>query len=182
MSLPKVSTNSSFLKPQKLESLLLPGMVVFILCTILIAAFLIPKQNQEQKQKDRDTALFTASNKVKVHAGKTLEVAPFVKQIPPETLDSAISSKEDIVIIQVFEDGREINQPHIEGSQFILSSEFDHALNLDKEKNYYYVSTDGYESAKAISKVVNFGFSRDKHVNLEGGLKAWKEKGYKLEI
>ncbi len=185
MSLPKDSTpspKSTFLKRQKLESWLLPGMIVFILLAILAAAVLIPKTSQEKKQSDRDIAVYTASNKVKIHGGKTIEVEAIVKQIPPETLYSEIRLKENVGIIHVFEDGQEINQPHIAGSQFIPLSEFDHALILDPEKNYVYVSSDGYASAKAISKVIKYGFSREKHMNLEGGLKAWKEKGFDLDI
>src|SRR3990167_6775004 len=136
MSLPKVSVKSNFLKNQKLESLLLPGMVLFILAAVLLASFLIPKRNQEQK--DRDISVYTASNKVKVHAGKTLEVAPIVKQIPPELLSSDLAAKGDWIVVQVFS-GEEWRDPHIKGSVFMKKSDFDSApANIDKGKNYVY--------------------------------------------
>src|SRR3989304_9526488 len=102
MSLPKTSAVLSFLKRQNLESVLLPGMVIFILVSIMVAAILIPKQNQKQEQKARDISVYTNPNKVKIQEGKTVEVAPTVKQMAPELLNQALAAKQELVIIQVF--------------------------------------------------------------------------------
>lgn len=179
MSLPKTISSNGFFNRQKVESLLLPVLVVLILVSIITAGFLIPKKKEEKAGK-RDTSAFTGSNKVEVEKGKVIEVAPKVKQISPETLYDSIISKKDIVIVQVFS-GDEWQEPHIKGSVFINKSEFDYSPNLDQTKNYVFVSSDGYDSAEAISKLINLGFPYDKNVNLEGGLEAWKEKGYELE-
>lgn len=150
---------------------------MFIILGTLIAAYLITQEKQKPVP-ERDIGVFTEPNKVEVQKGKVIEVAPQVKQISAAELHTALAGGEDLTVIQVFT-GDEWREPHIKGTVFIRSSEFDYAPNLDKEKSYVYVSSDGYDSAEAIAKLVRFGFSVDKNVNLDGGLAAWKEKGFK---
>lgn len=179
MSLPKTTEKIKFFKNHKLESLIIPVMIGLIFLAVIVAGFLIPKKNQESKQQ-KDVGVYTKSNKVEVQKGKVIEVAPQVQQISPENLRAALAAKEDIVVVRVFE-GEGWREPHIQGSLFVLKSEFELTPNFDREKTYVFVSDDGYESAAAIAKLVQSGFSYDKNLNLEGGLKAWKEKGFELE-
>lgn len=177
MTLPKIENFQRLIKAKNPESFILPGLVVLILSGVIIAGFLIPKKNKEKTS--RDTSVYTVSNKVEVEKGKFIEVAPRVKQISPESLHASLAAKENIVLIHIYKD-ENWQEPHINGSTLIRDSEFNQAPFLDKEKNYVYVSTDGYDSAKTLSKILTYGFSYDKNVNLEGGTKAWKEKGYEL--
>jgi rhodanese-related sulfurtransferase len=178
MGLPKTTNVKSF--PGKIESLLIPGLVVLIVGGLLIAGFLIVKKDESPKEQVRDTSGFTGARQVSVHEGKTLTVGPKVEQITPEELKNLLSTSGAPSVVQVSEK-IDYSQPHIKGTIYLTLSDFDQAPVLDQEKNYVFVSEDGYDSAEAISKLVDFGYLSSRIRNLEGGLKAWKEKGFPLE-
>lgn len=180
MSLPTKPQFPNSLQSKKLEKFLIPGLIIFILVGVLVAAVLIPKHNDKTNKNGRDTSVFTKSNKVEVEKGKFIEVAPRVKEITPDALYAALTAKEEWIVIQVF-DQDNWNDGHIKGSILMGKKEFDQAPDLDKSKTYILVSSDGYDSAEAVTKLVNFGFAYDSTQNLQGGLKAWQDKGYALE-
>ncbi len=180
MSLPALSSKT-FFQRKNLEALALPAFVSLFLIIVLIVSIVIPQKKQE-KDSDNKKELSEYTKREKVESeGKTIEVTPRVLQITPENLKQSIEAKENIKLIQVITKGDEWKESHIKGTIFMLTSAFDSAPSIEREGSHIFISSDGYESAVAIDKIVNQGFPRDRNYNLEGGLEAWKKKGFPLE-
>ncbi len=182
MSLPAKPSISTYFQQVKPKNLILPIAVVFFLLAILFIGVILPSQNKKPQDKTRDTSALTKTNKVKLSGGKEVELAPVVKQITPEALQAAIASKDKLTLIEIFS-GEEWQEPKIAGSILMKKSDFDFGApaNIDKASYNVYVSSDGYDSALVVSKLTGYGYSSDNNVSLEGGLKAWKAKGYALQ-
>lgn len=181
MTLPKIKEFPNFLKGKHPESFLLPAIVVIILVGIIAVGFLIPKKNKADEERRKQLELYTTRQQVEVQEGKTISVPEKILQISPEKLYSDLNTQTQLNIIQVAVEDKDWQEPHIKNSLIIRSSSFDGGVGLDREKSYIFVSSDGLDSALAINKLLNQGFSREKNLNLEGGLKAWKAKGLPLE-
>jgi rhodanese-related sulfurtransferase len=92
-----------------------------------------------------------------------------------------IDAKEKITLVQVV-DGEGWNYPHIQGAEIINKKHFEtSSASLDPQKTNIFISKDGYDSAVSITKLINFGFAREKNLNLEGGLDSWRARGYSVE-
>src|SRR3989344_3453675 len=180
MSLPETAKSSGFLNPKKIESLILPGLIVIILTGVIIAGFLIPKRNEEDKEKREDASIYTEAASVKTAEGKTVGVSAAVQQISAEDLRTQLEAKVEILVVQITEKD-EWKEPHIKGTIFYPKTNFASSPSLDPKKSHVFVSEDGYEGILALNSILKYGFPRDKNFNLEGGLQAWKKKGYPLE-
>jgi rhodanese-related sulfurtransferase len=180
MSLP-ASPDKKFFQKKSLEALILPAVVIVFLVGVLIASVVIPQKKEKRgSSEERNIASYTDRQKVESE-GKLIEVTPKVLQISPETLKQLLEAKEDLKLIQVIQKGDEWKEPHIKGTTFMLSSAFDSGANLERSQSHIFISKDGFDSAVAIDKIVNQGYLRESNRNLEGGLEAWKKKGFPLE-
>ena len=178
MSLPKSLINFANNK-KHFEALLIPIGVIGIVVLILVIGFVIPKQKNNSGKNNADQ--YTQPTTVKTAEGKTQTVPPQVLQITPLQLKTMIDGKQKIIIIEVVP-GDGWNYPHITGAEILPLKSFDTSTNgLDVKDTHIFVSTDGYASAMAISKLMNSGFPREKNFNLEGGVDAWRVKGYSVE-
>jgi rhodanese-related sulfurtransferase len=180
MSLPKTVSVKTSLPGKKIDGLILPALVIFVVAGILVAGFLI-RQQKDKPKSSRDTSLYTEPTTIKNSEGKTVGVPARVQQISPEALKAQIEAKEEIVILHIYE-GEEWQEPHIKGTLFYKKSDLKFSPALSPEKKYVFVSKDGYEGALALHNFIQHGFPWEKNFNLEGGLEAWKKKGYPLEI
>lgn len=72
-----------------------------------------------------------------------------------------------------------IKETALEANFFDADFEMQATLLLPKDKNVYIYCKGGTRSAKAVNKLRELGY--EKIFNVEGGIKAWKAKGYPLE-
>lgn len=181
MNLPKSQTNF-FNTNKRTEALLFPIGVVGVVVFILILGFVIPKQKQSSNEANKkNTDKFTQTTTVKTADGKTQSVSPQVLQITADQLKAMIDNKQEVTLVQVV-DGEGFSFPHLKGAKIINKKHFETSTAaLDQQKTNILISKDGYDSAIAITKLVGFGFNRQKTLNLEGGLNSWQAKGYSIE-
>lgn len=178
MNLPKIQSHLN-LNKQNLPLLGIILTVVLVLLGILAYSLLgmgQPKPNQKTKTEDP-----TAPTTI-IHKGKTIAVSPKVEQIKPELVKAILDRKEALTIIQVME-AAEWQQGHILDSQFIpLKTLLESSPSFDKNSKILLVSKDGSDGALAAEKLIyDWGYFRQTTFNLEGGLDAWKKKGFPVE-
>ena len=184
MSLPK-TPNFNFPKIKNYKTLVVPLELALLVVIILFIGSLLPKQKQQKlvSEAKKNFDRVTNTTTIKTADGKTQVVPPEVIQITPDQLKSWLDSKQTITIIQVTDSTDVSRELRIKGSALIPKKSFDiSAISLTPATFNIFVSKDGIDSALAIVKVISFGLPREKNVNLEGGLDAWKGKGYPVEI
>lgn len=122
-----------------------------------------------------------AENKNAVNSSSTPEqTSGTFKNVSVSDLDWAISSKEDLVILDVRTPG-ELTQGYVENAVNIdvNNSNFrSQAADLDKSKTTYVYCRSGIRSQTASKILIELGFTDVR--NVEGGFNAWQEKGYKI--
>lgn len=181
MSLPESQPAKTFLKRKNIESIILPLVILGVLFGILFIGILLPKKKETKKPEKNIVDILTQTNTIKNSKGETITVPPAVLQKSPQEVNDALESKEEIIIVQLLnQEG--YNSAHIKGAIFIPENNNPATTyNLNFNNKHIFVSQDGVASAVLISKLVNLGLPRENNYNLEGGLKAWKEKGFPLE-
>lgn len=95
-------------------------------------------------------------------------------------LNNAISSKEDIIILDVRTPG-ELKSGYVENALNvdINGSTFKtQAAKLDKTKTVYVYCRSGHRSQTASKSLINMGFTDVR--NVEGGFIEWSQKNFKI--
>ena len=98
-------------------------------------------------------------------------------ELPASAFQQQVETTEDAVILDV-RTTEEVNAGFIEGAVHIdyKGDDFESKVNkLDKSKTYFVYCGSGVRSNKAADVMKGLGF--EKYYTLEGGIKAWKEKG-----
>lgn len=98
-------------------------------------------------------------------------------ELPASAFQQQIEATEDAVVLDV-RTTEEVNAGFIEGAVHIdyNGDDFESKVNaLDKSKTYFIYCGSGVRSSKAGDVMKDLGFG--KFYTLEGGIKAWKEKG-----
>lgn len=178
MSLPKTPIPSTFLKKKNIESIVLPLAILAVFLGILFIGAILPKPKPTSKSTTKTTNVTKPTTITSV--GKSITVPPEVKQVSPEQAKSYLESG-NFQAIHV-SDGDDFSEPHLKNSLFVFAKKPVTSIgDLNPEKNYIFVSSDGILAANTLAKLISLGLARDKSFNLEGGLEAWEKKGYPVE-
>ncbi len=180
MNLPtalKKFVNQARLSP----NLTIPAAIAVFIIIILVLSLVLPKARPKQPQDKRNIDQYTKATTVTTADGKTQGVPQLVMEVTPEQLKNTIDTKQKVTLVEVVA-GAGWNYPHIKGAILVPLKNFDYSTSsLDPSGTHILVSDDGYDGAVALTKLLSFGFPREKNFNLQGGLKAWKAKGYPVE-
>lgn len=106
-------------------------------------------------------------------------ILTFSQTLSPKKFKKKLSN-EKVILIDV-RSPEEFNNERIEGAININVNDslFKHEIGeLDKTKTYFLYCGIGKRSAKALQVMKQEGFKRV--FDLEGGLTAWKKRGYKI--
>ncbi|MFL1011245.1 rhodanese-like domain-containing protein [Flavisericum labens] len=100
--------------------------------------------------------------------------------IEPETLNDTLSESDSVQLIDV-RTPEEFKVSHIEGSKnynFFDEKFVELISSLSKEKPVYLYCRSGKRSGKSIEEFLKLGFG--KIYSLDGGIKNWESKGFKV--
>jgi rhodanese-related sulfurtransferase len=103
------------------------------------------------------------------------------RSLAPEDFEQKIKTTSDAVVLDVRTE-EEVSQGHIAGAVHYdyQQDDFEEKIaGLDKSKTYFVYCGSGVRSSKAMAIMKTAGF--EKCYGLEGGIKAWKEKGLALK-
>ncbi len=108
--------------------------------------------------------------------GQQTDRAPSVPQIQPEEL-AEIQSE---VIILDTRSPEEYQEGHLENARFVNFETFrlEEVADISKDDKIVVYCKKGGRSHQVAQQLINAGYKRVK--NLEGGIQAWKEQGYKI--
>lgn len=173
MDLPKIR---KYLKSNKTLSIFLTPFIISLL--VIVFWFLLINKTKNNPPTVNDPTKRTTV----IYQGKEISVPPKVLQISAEDLYHLLQTKSPVMVVEVTSIS-DWQQGHIKGS-FVMPKSFfsDGPDGLSPNTNLALVSSDGVDSALVAEKLIGlYAFDRQKTMSLQGGLNAWKTKGYPLE-
>ena len=120
-----------------------------------------------------------AENSQTPNGSKVEQTKGTFKNVSVTDLNTAISENNKVIMLDVRTPG-EVSQGYVENAINIdiNNSDFKSKVtDLDKSKTVYVYCRSGHRSQTASKVLVDMGFSDVR--NVEGGILAWSQKGYK---
>lgn len=165
----------------KKRATIVTSCIVLVLIVICVAAA-ISYSNLLNEQRKLKEVQDPTKPQTAIYKGKTIATPAYVLAVTPEELKSLLDSRQKIAIVQI-DSYADYIKGYISGSNFLSKDEISQGeTTFSQTDNVVLVSQDGKEAALAAKKlIISYGYSKEKIRILQGGIKAWKDKGYKLE-